>query len=87
LNGRTGRRLPPRQRDTERAHFPYCRVMAKTIRPLLCPQCGSPDKTTFGPDQFRCNACQTEYYLDTDDVTVTVRHQHTGLPHQSQVLR
>ena len=49
--------------------------MAKTIRPLRCPTCGSPDKTTLGPDLFRCTACQTEYYLDTDDVTVTVRHQ------------
>ena len=49
--------------------------MAKTIRPLRCPTCGSPNKTTLGPDLFRCTACQTEYYLDTDDVTVTVRHQ------------
>ena len=49
--------------------------MAKTIRPLRCPTCGSPNKTTIGPDLFRCTACQTEYYLDTDDVTVTVRHQ------------
>jgi len=49
--------------------------MAKTIRPLRCPTCGSPSKTTLGPDLFRCTACQTEYYLDTDDVTVTVRHE------------
>ncbi|TPG66537.1 zinc ribbon domain-containing protein [Hymenobacter nivis] len=50
--------------------------MAKTIRPILCPQCGSPAKTPLGPDRFRCDACQTEYYFDTDDVTVTVRHQY-----------
>ena len=54
--------------------------MAKTIRPIVCPQCGSPDKTTLGPDQFRCDACQTEYYLDTDDVTVNVRHQYAPPP-------
>ena len=54
--------------------------MAKTIRPIRCPNCGSPDKTTLGPDLFRCAACQTEYYLDTDDVTVTVRHQYVGPP-------
>ena len=64
--------------------------MAKTIRPILCPQCGSPAKTTLGPELFRCNACQTEYYLDTDDVTVTVRHQYAAppaSPPQSQALR
>ncbi|MGI4832696.1 MAG: hypothetical protein ACRYFK_04465 [Janthinobacterium lividum] len=48
--------------------------MAKTIRPILCPQCGSPAKTPLGSDRFRCAACQTEYYLDTDEVTV--RHQY-----------
>jgi hypothetical protein len=54
--------------------------MAKTLRPILCPQCGSPDKTTLGPDQYRCNACQTEYYLDSDDVTVHVRHHYAAPP-------
>ncbi|TVT40619.1 hypothetical protein FNT36_14210 [Hymenobacter setariae] len=54
--------------------------MAKTLRPILCPQCGSPDKTTLGPDLYRCNACQTEYYLDSDDVTVHVRHHYAAPP-------
>lgn len=52
--------------------------MAKTLRPILCPQCGSPDKTTLGPDLYRCHACQTEYYLDSDDVTVHVRHHYAA---------
>ncbi|GAB3637369.1 hypothetical protein GCM10027422_29590 [Hymenobacter arcticus] len=50
--------------------------MAKTIRPIQCPQCGSPQNTPLGPDLFRCTACQTEYYLDSDDVTVNVRHHY-----------
>jgi hypothetical protein len=54
--------------------------MAKTIRPILCPQCGSPAKTTLGPDLFCCAACQTEYYLDTDEVSVTVHHQYAAPP-------
>jgi hypothetical protein len=54
--------------------------MAKTLRPILCPQCGSPAKTTLGPDLYRCNACQTEYYLDSDDVTVHVRHHYAAPP-------
>ncbi len=54
--------------------------MAKTLRPIRCPQCGSPDQTALGPDQYRCNACQTEYYLDSDDVTVHVRHHYDAPP-------
>jgi ribosomal protein L37AE/L43A len=50
--------------------------MAQTIRPVLCPQCGSPQHTPLGPGLFRCAACQTEYYLDSDDVTVNVRHHY-----------
>ena len=54
--------------------------MAKTLRPIHCPQCGSPAKTLLGPDLYRCNACQTEYYLDSDDVTVHVRHHYAAPP-------
>ena len=54
--------------------------MAKTIRPILCPQCGSPQHTPLGPDLFRCSNCQTEYYLDSDDVTVNVRHHYPAAP-------
>lgn len=54
--------------------------MAKNPRAILCPQCGSPDKSTAGPDLFRCAACQTEYYLDSDDVTVHVRHHFPPVP-------
>ena len=65
--------------------------MAKTIRPILCPQCGSPAKTSLGTDRFRCQACQTEYYLDSDEVVVTVRHQYsappTAPPMRSQAMR
>jgi hypothetical protein len=50
--------------------------MAKTIRPILCPHCGSPQNTPLGPGIFRCAACQTEYYLDSDDVTINVRHHY-----------
>lgn len=54
--------------------------MAKTLRTIHCPQCGSPAKTTLGPDLFRCNACQTEYYLDSDEVTVHVRYHYPAPP-------
>jgi hypothetical protein len=54
--------------------------MAKTIRPLQCPQCGSTQNTPQGPDLFRCTNCLTEYYLDSDDVTVNVRHHYAPPP-------
>jgi len=50
--------------------------MAKTLRPIRCPQCGSPTKIILRPDLFCCDACQTEYYLDSDDVTVHVQHHY-----------
>ncbi|MBF9220453.1 hypothetical protein [Hymenobacter ruricola] len=54
--------------------------MAKTIRPIRCPQCGGTQNTLLAPGLFRCANCQTEYYLDSDDVTVHVRHHFPGPP-------
>ena len=50
--------------------------MAKEIKVLKCPQCGSTAKTEIRPDFFRCNNCQTEYYLDNDDVTINYNHNY-----------
>ncbi|HEX8326673.1 MAG TPA: hypothetical protein VF629_03970 [Hymenobacter sp.] len=50
--------------------------MAKTLRPIQCPQCGGTQKTPLGPGLFRCASCHTEYYLDSDDVTVNVQHHY-----------
>ncbi|MDR0799324.1 MAG: hypothetical protein LBN18_06170 [Dysgonamonadaceae bacterium] len=44
--------------------------MAKQIKAIKCPQCGSPDKTEIKPDHFKCKKCGTEYFLDSDDVTI-----------------
>jgi hypothetical protein len=49
--------------------------MAKSIKAIECPKCGSTQKTAVRPDTFRCESCGTEYYLDNDDINVnyTVR--------------
>ena len=60
--------------------FPYYRSMAKTIRPIRCPQCGGTQNTPLAPGLFRCANCHTEYYLDSDDVTVHVRHHYPDPP-------
>lgn len=48
--------------------------MAKEIKVIKCPQCGSTAKTELKPDFYRCNNCHTEYFLDDDDVTINYNH-------------
>ncbi len=49
--------------------------MAKAIKAIQCPKCGSSQKVEVRPDVFRCENCGTEYFLDNDDINVnyTVR--------------
>lgn len=48
--------------------------MAKQIKALKCPQCGSVKKEELKPDYYRCSNCGTEYFLDNDDININVRH-------------
>ena len=54
--------------------------MAKQIKTIKCPQCGSVLKTGIKPDHFRCNSCGTEYFLDNDDVNINIRHDYRPEP-------
>jgi hypothetical protein len=47
--------------------------MAKQLKAIQCPKCGSPQKVEIRPDTYRCDNCGTEYFLDTDDITINVR--------------
>ena len=44
--------------------------MAKQIKAIQCPKCGSTDKIELKPDYFGCNNCNTEYFLDNDDINI-----------------
>ena len=44
--------------------------MAKTIKAIICPKCGSNQNTEIKLDYYRCNSCKTEYFLDNDDVNI-----------------
>jgi hypothetical protein len=44
--------------------------MAKQLKVIKCPQCGSTNKTELRTDHFRCNNCNTGYFLDNDDITI-----------------
>jgi|GEM_PF-921596 len=50
--------------------------MAKEIKVIKCPQCGSTAKTEIKPDFYRCTNCQTEYFLDDNDVTINYNHNY-----------
>jgi DNA-directed RNA polymerase subunit RPC12/RpoP len=47
--------------------------MAKQSKAIQCPKCGSTQKQEIRPDIYRCDNCGTEYFLDSDDVTLNVR--------------
>lgn len=52
--------------------------MAKEIKAIKCPNCGSVSKTEIKPDYFICNSCQTEYFLDSNDVNINYNHNYNN---------
>jgi len=52
--------------------------MAKQIKVIKCPQCGSVKNTLLKPDYYKCNSCATEYFLDSDDVNIN--HHYPSSP-------
>ncbi len=54
--------------------------MAKQLKAIKCPQCGSTDKTELRTDQFRCNNCNTEYFLDNDDININHNIRYENPP-------
>lgn len=49
--------------------------MAKEIKAIVCPQCGATDQEELKPGFYRCSRCQTEYFIDDGNVTVSHLHQ------------
>ncbi len=48
--------------------------MAKQIKAIKCPQCGSVDNKQIKDDYYKCENCGAQYFLDSDDVNVNVKH-------------
>jgi hypothetical protein len=59
--------------------------MAKQLKAIQCPTCGSPQKVEIRPDTYRCDNCGTEYFLDTDDITINVRQLPPVAPRPAPV--
>ncbi|MDR2224322.1 MAG: hypothetical protein LBE34_16545 [Flavobacteriaceae bacterium] len=45
--------------------------MVKSIKKIVCPQCGSNKVQEQKDDYYFCESCCTKFFLDTDDVTIT----------------
>ena len=54
--------------------------MARSTKAITCPQCGSTEKTGTRTDQFCCGNCGTQYFLDSDDITVNHVVRHAPAP-------
>ncbi len=60
--------------------------MAKTIKSIKCPQCGSNKIKELRPDYYQCQSCKTEFFLDSDDVTIVHKHTFPGLTEKAKKL-
>lgn len=52
--------------------------MAKKIKAIQCPQCGSAQQSKIKEDHYRCGSCGAEYFLDNDDINVNIKHEMAG---------
>ncbi len=61
--------------------------MAKQIKAIKCPQCGSSLNTKISEEHFKCDSCGTQYFLDNDDVNINVNHQFNNTSTQIDSAR
>jgi DNA-directed RNA polymerase subunit RPC12/RpoP len=50
--------------------------MAKNIKAIKCPHCGSIKITTLRPDYYKCDSCGTEFFLDSDDININHNYNY-----------
>lgn len=50
--------------------------MAKHIKAIKCPHCGSVAHTQLRDDYYQCKNCGTEYYLDNDDININHNYRY-----------
>lgn len=56
--------------------------MAKKIKAIKCPQCGSTKQKRIDEEHFECLNCGSGYLLDTDDITINhnYNYNNTNIP-------
>ena len=50
--------------------------MAKKLKAVKCPQCGSEKHEQIDKKRYRCLNCGTEFFLDDDDININVNHHY-----------
>lgn len=50
--------------------------MAKKIKPIKCPQCGSNEIKEIKEDYYQCAACKTHFFLDTDAININHNYNY-----------
>lgn len=61
--------------------------MSKKIKVIKCPQCGSASSTQIKEDYYKCDNCNTQFYLDSDDININVRYQEDSRPRKEPDLK
>ncbi|WP_010254520.1 hypothetical protein [Myroides injenensis] len=51
--------------------------MAKNIKKIICPQCGSNQIKEVKEDNYRCLSCNTYFFLDSDDININHNYNHS----------
>lgn len=62
--------------------------MAKNIKAIKCPHCGSIKVSTIRPDYYKCDSCGTEFFLDSDDININHNYNYPrNNPEQYKAIR
>jgi len=62
--------------------------MAKSIKAIKCPHCGSIKVSTIRPDYYKCDSCGTEFFLDSDDININHNYNYPSKsPDQYKPIR
>src|SRR3712207_657582 len=48
--------------------------MTTKIKAVKCPNCGSEKHVMIDDKRFVCKNCNTEFYIDDDDININVNH-------------
>ncbi|KGN88653.1 hypothetical protein HQ45_08050 [Porphyromonas crevioricanis] len=54
----------------------YFSKMAKKIKAIKCPQCGSTKAKELREDYYRCESCRAEFFIDSDDIVIHHKYEH-----------
>ena len=52
--------------------------MAKNIKAIKCPQCGSTKQKKLDDEHFECLNCGSNYILDSDDITINHNYNYNN---------